>query len=381
MFSPYFFKVPLRASWFSYSKFKHINPQWFNDKIWISSLIPPYPSEPFNRFIDVVIHNKRLTHNTNIAVTSKCPYNCPYCCSALRESKDLSTKEWIDSINQLKSLGTAILGITGGEPLLRKDLEEIIKTASPEIYTVLFTTGYKLNSARVRKLEDADLGCLAVGLEYADEKKQDEIKGKKGSFRYAENAIKLSNEIGIYTCIITICTKEKIKNGEIKKLYDLAKEWNICEIRLISPVATGRWLGKTNVILGEEEFQELKDFQIKYNKTRKPPIVTWISYLESPEILGCLTGYQYLFIDSAGNICPCDLTPLSFGNVTKEPIGKIWDRMAKSFPRPRDKCLMDKISPKIKSQKLPLSPDESKKMIPKLDEKDPLPNLSKYLKK
>jgi MoaA/NifB/PqqE/SkfB family radical SAM enzyme len=87
--------------------------------------------------------------------------------------------------------------------------------------------------------------------------------------------------------------------------------------------------------------------------------------------MGCIAGYQTLFIDASGEICPCDFTPLSFGNIKETPITEIWTQMKEYFPRPRTDCLMRDIAEKIDSSILPLSPNESKKIIPQIDEKSP----------
>jgi MoaA/NifB/PqqE/SkfB family radical SAM enzyme len=379
MYFPYFWKVPLKFSIYASNKFKYQNPKWFNNQIWVNTLSPPYPSEAFNRFMEVLIENKRYPQSTDFAVTSKCPYNCPFCSYGRRIKKDLTTKQIIDIINQLKDLRCSILGITGGEPLLRKDLEEIIKAASPEMFTILFTSGYKLTPERVKTLKKAGIECVTLGLEYSNPEKQDEIRGLKGSFKYVENAIKICNESEIFTSIATIGTKEKIRNGELERILQLSKKWNVNEIRLISPVATGNWAGHIDQMLGPQEFKHLREFHIKQNKTHTTPIITWISFFESPEFFGCLTGYKYVFIDASGEVCPCDQTPLSFGNVTKEPLKEIWKRMGKSFPRPRLNCLMNEISLKIDNKILPLPPNKSEEIIPKINDTIPLPEIPKRL--
>ncbi len=379
MYSPFFWKVPLKLSIYALGKFKYQNPQWFNNQIWVTTLTPPYPSKAFNRFMDVLIKDERYPQATDFAVTSKCPYNCPFCSYGRRIKKDLTTKQIIDIIDQLKNLKCSILGITGGEPLLRNDLEDIIKAATPEMFTNIFTSGYKLTSERVKSLKKAGLECVTIGLEYTDPKKQDQIRGSKGSFKYVENAIKICNEAEIFTSIATIATKEKIRIGELDRILKLSKDWNVCEIRLISPVATGRWTGCVNQMLGPKEFDQLRQFHIKQNETHTTPIITWISYYESPELFGCLTGYRYVFIEASGEVCPCDVTPLSFGNVIKEPLKEIWKRMGKTFTRPRLNCLMAEISSKIDAKILPLPPKKSIKLVPKINNATPLPEISKRL--
>ncbi|MCX6663754.1 MAG: SPASM domain-containing protein [Euryarchaeota archaeon] len=125
----------------------------------------------------------------------------------------------------------------------------------------------------------------------------------------------------------------------------------------------------------------LKSIRKRLNKKRSGPIVTTLAEYESEDFMGCNTGYQTLFIDSSGEVCPCDFTPLSFGNIKDTPLKDIWKQMEEYFPRPRADCLMREISHKIDSEFFPLSPNESKKMIPHLDTESPYPKIYKKLTK
>jgi len=366
---------------YSYKKFRNEKPHYFNGQIRINSCIPPYPSKAFNRFLEILINQERKPHSINLAVTSMCPYNCPHCSYGKREKNDLSTDQMLHLIEEIKGLGTAILGITGGEPMMRTDLEEIISATSPEMTTNIFTTGYSFDEKRAKKLAEAGVGMITVGIESTNADIQDKVRGKKASLQLGINAIKICKEVGIYPAIGTIGTHERIKNGELHRIYNLGKELDVGEMRLIFPGATGNWAGLTDKFLRKEELQLLKEFQFNYNRKRKGPVVASLAYFESEEVMGCNTGSQYLFIDAAGEVCPCDLMPLSFGNITKKPLKEIWREMQQYFPRPRPSCLMSEIASNIKAEKFPISPKESKKLIPEFDENIPLPLIHKKIKK
>ncbi len=380
MFYPNIRKVPISFLLFALSKFNYQRPHWFNNQVRINSGIPPYPSKAFDRFIKILIEQKRIPHTVNFAITSNCPYNCPHCLYGKRKKKDLPLNQVLDLINEIKDLGSSILGITGGEPMLRSDLEEIISTASPELATIIYTTGYNLNKKRAEKLLKAGLDWITIGLESTDAAFQDKIRGKDGSLQKAINAIKICKEVGIYTTIGTIGTREKMNNGEIDRIYELANSLEVEEMRLIFPSATGRWIDHTEEILNNNELQKHIKFQIEHNKKKTGPIVTSLAYLESKEMFGCTAGYNYLYIDSNGEVCPCDLTPLSFGNIKEKSLKNIWLKMRDYFPNPRATCLMRELSPKIKSDKFPLSINESEKLLNSNLNKTPLPTVYKKLK-
>lgn len=294
---------------------------------------------------------------------------------------DLSKQQMLQLIKDIKQLGTAILGITGGEPMLRTDLEDLVAAAGPEMTTIVFSTGYNLNEARAHRLREAGVGCITIGVESADPKIQDTIRGKKGSFELAIDAIKTCKKAGIYTAIGTIGTRERIQDGELQRLYNLGRDLDVGEIRFIPLAATGNWAGHTEEILGEEELEQLKKLHITYNRQKKGPIVASLAYLESAEVMGCNAGFQYLYIDATGEVSPCDLTPLSFGNATKQPLAKIWKQMEKYFPRTRLTCLMGEIASEIRGISFPLPPAQSKLLIPTIDKDTPLPRVYEKIKK
>lgn len=378
-FYPYIEGTPLKFKLFIWLKIRNERPHWFHDQIRINSAFPPFPSQPFDRIIDIIKNKKRLPHTVDFAITSICPYHCPHCSYGRRRKEDLSTKEILTLIEEIKGLGTAILGITGGEPLVRSDLERIVAACPPEMSTILYTTGCNLNKKRAEELYKAKLDWMIIGIDSTNPKVQDAVRGREGSLELGINALKICHDIGIYTGINTIATREKINNGELERIYDLACLLDVGELRLNFPISTGGWAGQTNQQLMAEELKLLKNIRKRLNYKRSGPIVTTLAEYECVDFMGCNTGYQTLFIDSAGEVCPCDFTPLSFGNIKETPLKVIWEQMEEFFPRPRADCLMREISKKIDSEVFPLPPDASKKMIPKFNEKSPYPKIYKKL--
>ena len=99
-------------------------------------------------------------------LTYRCPLQCPYCSNPLefaREGAELSTAEWIEVFRQARELGAAQLGFSGGEPLLRQDLAELIEAGRGlGFYTNLITSGIGLDEARLARFAEA-------GLDHADQ--------------------------------------------------------------------------------------------------------------------------------------------------------------------------------------------------------------------
>ena len=364
-------------------QFRNEHPHVHNGRLYVNTFFPPYPSRPFDRFLDTAMKRKRVPYSTYFAVTDKCPFNCPHCSYGMHKKGHLSTEQALNVIGQIKSLGTVTIGFTGGEPLLRDDIVELVGAVGDEVATIMFTTGHGLTKELAGKLFCADLDCMMIGIESADRDEHDKVRGAAGSFDEAIKAIGLSLEAGLYTAISTVGTKAKIKSGQIQKLAALAEEYGVHEFRVLEPIPTGSFYDEKDQVLSGDESKELADFHKQWNRKNSGPAISGFSYLESDEMFGCGAGFHHLFIDAIGNVCPCDLTPLSFGNVLEEPLEAIWQKMGEIFDLPRCGCLMKEICKKTNElkdgQQLPLEPQRSYDLCKAVNKCDKLPKVYENL--
>lgn len=373
-------RVPAAPLWYMFKRMSREKPHKFDGQIRINSLFPPYPSPAFDRFCAGVVCGHRFPISTYLGVTSACPCKCGHCSYAGRADEAMSKERLLDLVKQIGDLGTCSLGFTGGEPLVRQDLEELITAAGTEMATIVFTSGHGLTSQRAASLAKTPLACITVGIECTDAAKHDDIRQTSGSFKIACDAVRNAVDAGLYTAISTVAFRDKIESGELDKMYKMAEKMGAREFRVIAPVATGGMVGCTCDMLTDKDRQALRKFHINHNGRRKGPAVACFSYLESAEMFGCGAGYHHLYIDASGNVCPCDLTPLAFGNVNKEPLGSIWDRMGNHFTRPRSRCLMNQIAARISTgQPLPLPPQQSETLCPPPPLDMPLPEVHRLL--
>jgi len=128
-------------------------------------------------------------------------------------------------------------------------------------------------------------------------------------------------------------------------------------------------------MLSAEERRALADFHSRHNRHDAGPAVASFAYLESDALFGCGAGFHHLYIDAGGQVCPCDLTPLSLGDVTAERLSDIWKRMGALFPVPRRGCLMGELAADLRDHAgpLPLSPEVSARLCGAHPARGPLP--------
>jgi pyrroloquinoline quinone biosynthesis protein E len=105
-------------------------------------------------------------------LTHRCPLHCPYCSNPLeliRAEGELTTEDWKRVFTQARALGVLQLGLSGGEPLLRKDLEELAAHARREgLYSTLVTSGLGLTRPRAERLKEAGLEHIQISIQDSD---------------------------------------------------------------------------------------------------------------------------------------------------------------------------------------------------------------------
>jgi len=315
-------------------------------KFVISSDLPPFPSGAFDRLIEA-LHSTReqevIPIYASFSITNKCMYNCWHCYINSLKEEDMPTEDAIKILYKLQELGISVIAFTGGEPLLRKDICEIIsKIDADKSSVILFTTGYGLTKEKAEDLKQAGLFGVIISLEHTNKKMQDKLRNYNDSYERALEGIKNAKNSGLYVGISTVVTKERIKTGEIWDFIKFAGKKGADEVLILEPIPVGKIMNKDKVILTNKERKHLVNIQKKVNKKKRYLRVLSYPYRESKQLIGCCGGYQYIHVTASGNICPCSFTPLSFGNVKKEEMSVIWKRMNTVFNTPEADCFMVK---------------------------------------
>ena len=113
-------------------------------------------------------------------LTYRCPLHCPYCSNPARarSGEELTTNEWRRVFRETTELGVLQVGFSGGEPLVRRDLAELVHAArETRLYTNLITSGIGLNESRADELRAAGLDSVQLSFQAADVDLADEIAG------------------------------------------------------------------------------------------------------------------------------------------------------------------------------------------------------------
>lgn len=320
-------------------------------KFVVNSFIPPLNSQAFENilmgvpgresdfFADHISGKRKSPISIYISATSSCMYNCWHCSADKRNSgNDMDTPDLIRLIKQIQDMGVGIIGFTGGEPLLRGDLEAVIKSIDERSVSFVFSTGYGLTYEKAKQLKTAGLFGIAISIDSVDAAEHDAKRGYSGAFKAAVDAIENAKKAGLYTMSQTVCTRELLKGEGLFRLAQFLKALKVDEMRMIEPLPCGKLDSKEDVLLQESENKKLIEFHIKCNRNRHLPKASVFSYFESNEQFGCGAGVQHSYIDHRGNLYPCDFVPVSFGNVFETPVDALWLKMHQQMGVPRGYC-------------------------------------------
>jgi radical SAM protein with 4Fe4S-binding SPASM domain len=312
----------------------------------LNSFIPPFPGTAYNRMFDNMFSGRHLSPVSGfIAVTGKCPARCPHCShGGRRNGAELTTGEMLDVIRQLHGLGTSIIGFTGGEPCMRDDLTALVRAAAEGgAATILFTSGFGLTDALLADLREAGLWSACVSIDSDNAREHDAGRGE-GSFDAAVSALRRAKAAGFYTMAGALATPAFVATKRYQRIYDFLNALGVHEMRIVEAMPCGHLVACSDeTFLSAAQVATLQQFHVAMNRGRSGTKVCAFNQVESPELLGCGAGTQHLFIEPDGTVCPCDFTPLGFGNVRDTPLAAIWRRMNLAMgDNPRTHCFVHK---------------------------------------
>ncbi len=326
----------------------------------INTQFPPYPGRAFESLLDhFLADDARRLYSVTLAVTNRCRFRCWHCYNAGRSQEDLPLEVLRSLAAELQGRGAVVVTLTGGEPLLRQDLEEICRAFDERSCLVVGTTGEGLTARRASRLREAGVFAVGISLDSADPSEHNERRGRKDAYGIALDALEAAGAAGLYPYIVSVGTREFLERERFFDFLRHAREAGALEVHLLEPCPTGRIAGRSDVVLSPSERRRIVEYQREVARREDLPILSTFAYLEGKNAFGCGAGLTHLYVDGSGELCPCNLVPLSFGNVAREPLGHILERMGRHFVRPRTSCVGRILTKFVDGNPLPLSPEVS----------------------
>ncbi len=306
------------------------------------------------------------------SITDKCNLNCKHCFVSQNQIKEeISYIEACKIIDQLYEAKNFLLGFSGGEALLKKDIFKIMKYASDKGMNIaLASNGTLITKEVAMKIKEAGVQYIQISIDGLEEI-HDIIRGK-GMFKKAINGIKNCIEIGLYVSMDVVATRLNV--SQINDLIKLAKSLRVQKFEILDFIPSGKATKNADLALTPLEIEQLGlrlcntwknliDADYPFSLSYKNPyfarivaenypniqlmpffkglfpkdalkffnfsnrLVKGIHHNESPFapfMTGCEPGFYVIHIDPKGDVNPCPLNPIYLGNLKKQHIKEIW---------------------------------------------------------
>jgi len=338
----------------------------WGDQFVMGTHAPPFPGPAFDRFMNGLIPDGSddgpTVTTTALAITNRCPLTCWHCYNAGRPQIDLPLEDLKHIVAQFQDIGAASIVLTGGEPLIRPDLEDLCAAIDEDSVILLNTAGTGMDAARARSLKDAGVWSVGVSLDSISPDEHNRLRGSPAAFDNAVAAIGHVRDAGMYPYVIGVMRDGFLEEERFVNYLLKAQEFGAREVHLLDPAPSGRLVGRDV----PEPTDDLRARQFAYQRMAAEhedwPILSFASLFESQEWFGCAAGRGFIYVDGAGNVCPCYVAPISFGNALEEPLAEIIERVVDHVGHPRSRCLSHVLKDDITaaaSAGLPLGPATS----------------------
>jgi MoaA/NifB/PqqE/SkfB family radical SAM enzyme len=308
----------------------------------VSLYQPPLSSKAGLRSLENRLQRKfsasRFPATATISLTKSCQCECEHCSAVYYNHSDkpnLSTELLIEAISQTIDLGVTTLILLGGEPLLRKDLDKILASIDTQKTTViLFTNGEHLTIDKCTMLKENGLLGAFVSFDSWIEEEHDSLRKRKGLFKKAITAIENMNRVGLISGISSYLSSERLKENGFEKLVHFTKEIGAQELTLFDAIPSGRWLRDESNLLKPEDRFTIKELVRTYRKYPSTPGLSVQSTMTSGDCGSafCFAANTQFYLTAAGEMCPCDFTPLTIGKFPEKNISDLWKLMIGTPP-------------------------------------------------
>ena len=331
----------------------------------LHSHLPPLNSPAYGRFVrEHLLGKSPGPSHAQIGLTDVCPQKCGYCYNKGRRGTPMDPGTIRRTISELKSMGVFWLGLTGGEPLLNREIAEITAEASTDCAVKLFTTGSGLTPVLAARLKDAGLFSASVSLDHWTAEVHDAVRVTPGAFRTAIKAIEIFRAAGLHTGVSAVLSAEMIRRGQVEPYLEFLEGLGLDEAWLSEMKPSIQTPEDPIGLVTPEERRSLIRLQDRWNRSGRMTI-NYLGHFESPAFFGCNAGCKMIYVDAFGEVSPCVFAPMSFGNVQEKPLTEIWSEMRSCFA-PGSDCFVIRNHGLLRRRaegRLPIPPEVSRDLM------------------
>ncbi len=269
-----------------------------------------------------------------LELTYRCPLHCVYCSNPVnytRHMNELSTETWTRVMREAREIGAAQLGFSGGEPLMRDDLEVLVKEArSLGFYTNLITSGIGLNEKRIATLHENGLDHIQLSFQDSTRELNDFLTHTK-TFELKLNIARMVKQQGYPIVLNVVLHRQNIDH--IEQILAMAERLDVDYLELANTQYYGwAFLNREHLLPSREQIARAEEATARFRERVRERIRVFFVvpdyYEERPK--PCMNGWGAVFlaIGADGVALPCHqarmLPGFDFPHVDKASIRWIW---------------------------------------------------------
>jgi PqqA peptide cyclase len=273
-------------------------------------------------------------------LTHACPLKCAYCSNPLelvRGRDELETATWKRVLREAAGLGVLQAHFSGGEPLVREDLEELVREAAMlGLYPFLVTSGVPGGARRLASLHDAGLHAVQISVQHAVPAESDRLAGAS-SFGAKREAVETAKRLGMHVTLNVVLHGGNL--DFVEDLVGLAAAWRVDKLELAHAQHVG-W-GHANRHALRPSRDQVERARAAADAARREQAFEIVHvlpewFLQHPR--ACMHGWgsRYLVVAPDGVVLPCqsarEIEGLELESVRERPLGWIW-RDSSAFRR------------------------------------------------
>jgi pyrroloquinoline quinone biosynthesis protein E len=269
-----------------------------------------------------------------LELTYRCPLHCAFCYNPTdfaRTTSELSTDDWLRVLREARALGSVQLGLSGGEPLMRDDVEVIVAEAHRlGFYTNLVTSGVGLNETRIRALKDAGLDHIQLSFQDSTRELNDFLSSTR-TFELKSKVAKLIKEHG-YPMVLNVVL-HRLNIDHVAEILDMAERMGADYVELANTQYYGwAWHNREQLMPSRAQVERAEAVTNEFRRRVGERIRVFFvvpDYFENrPK--PCMNGLGSIFltISPDGTALPCHaarmLPGMDFPNVRSSSVAAIW---------------------------------------------------------
>jgi heme b synthase len=284
-------------------------------------------------------------------VTQRCNLRCIHCRASSEETSaegDFTTEESLRLLDDIAALSKPVIVLSGGEPLLRKDVFDIASYGTGlGLRMCMATNGTLIDDAVCEEMKKSQLRMVSLSLDGSTAAIHDDFRRQPGAFDGTLRGIEFLKKHGIPFLINSSFTKRN--QEDIPEIFRLARKLGATAWYMFMIVPTGRGEDIFSELIPKEDYEEILKWHYEMEKNEdnilvRPTcaphyyrVVPQMAKAEGKKFKrrsltfstgggkGCIAAQSICLIDAFGDVKPCSYFPLSAGNVKKTPFRKIWE--------------------------------------------------------